>query len=188
MLLITVNLPCTFIGIAVWCPCHPSQTHYSNVISVEAHHEFLLSKSVSGSRFPPQHIDLWRLCGAWRRKSLYWWMENSLEHSQFWKEATRSLLLFVENQWLRLVEFLLPVNWLGLLLTCLCSLAVLRRTCVLDMIFISTGHWKRRGFSWERSVHFPLLSHGEIQQMSSRRRTRQKKESFFSSHYTFFPH
>lgn len=114
--------------------------------------------------------------GGWR---IHW-------NTQFWKEATRSILLFIESQRLRLVEFLHPANWLGLLLTCLCSLAVLRRTCVLDMVFISTGHWKRRGFSWERSVHFPLLSHGEIQQISSRRRTRQKKESFFSSHYTFF--
>lgn len=118
--------------------------------------------------------------GGWR---IHW---NT--HTQFWKEATRSVLLFGENQRLRLVEFLRPTNWLDLLLTCLCSLAVLRRTCVLDMIFLSTGHWKRRGFSWERSVRFPLLCHGEIQQMSSRRRTRQKKESFFSSHYTFFPH
>lgn len=75
----------------------------------------------------------------------------------------------------------------SLLFTCLCSLAVLFRTLILDMIYISTGHWRMRRLSWEKrdtSASVPWWNLANV--LSLQNKKRQNKKSFFSRNCTFF--
>lgn len=115
------------------------------------------------------------------------WRINLNNHSNFWNWAARSLFLFTNINDCRAIEFLHSTNWLGLLLTCLRSLAAFWRTRLLDMIFISTCYWKMKCFSlWkERSflVSAPWWNPANV--LSLQNKTEEK--SFYSSNYTFFP-
>lgn len=174
---------------------HQSQTHYSDIIDVGAPW-IPVVKVFRWRWFPSSAYQLPKTLWCLKKKTQFFLTEKLIftflwqkpgefteTLSPFWRQDTCSFFKKNVKDFRAVESFTQKIG--SLLLTCLRSLAVLFRTRMLDMIFISTGRWE----DWAgRRALLPFLCHGGIQQMSSLRRTRKDRiKKFLFQKLHFFP-
>lgn len=170
---------------------HQSQTHYSDIIDVGAPW-IPVVKVFRWRWFPSSAYQLPKTLWCLKKKKTQFFLTEKLIFtflwqkpgeftetlSPFWRQDTCSFFKKNVKDFRAVESFTQKIG--SLLLTCLRSLAVLFRTRMLDMIFISTVHWKMRRLSWEKSitsVSVPWWNSANVLSLQNKKR-QNKKVSF----------